>query len=299
MSVPVDTLLHVGDLHFWRVVKNPLRLLNKRFLGNLNLLLRRQREFMMGRAEPFADTLAAGKVGDLLLTGDFTSTSTDEEFTMARAFVDGLQRRGFHIALLAGNHDVYTFEAQRKKRFERYFGPFLPEQGFPARCDLAGGTPVILVHTVCPNLFSAKGRVTAETVEAVAAMLQTCPARVVVAGHYPLLTSTRSYHLSRGRRMRNAEALRHALGTSGRNILYVCGHVHRFSYTRDPVYPALEHLSTGAFFWVDKRQGHTGEFSEIDVCADGFQVFRHTHDQAWCRQGVLPDSYEVGIPLGS
>ena len=31
MTTPTDTLIHITDLHFWEVVKNPFALLNKRF----------------------------------------------------------------------------------------------------------------------------------------------------------------------------------------------------------------------------------------------------------------------------
>ncbi|HIJ65996.1 MAG TPA: hypothetical protein HPP77_08590, partial [Candidatus Hydrogenedentes bacterium] len=132
-KLPVDRLLHVADLHFWRVVFDPLRLANKRFLGNLNVALRRRHEFRMERAKPFADALAATEVRHVVLTGDFTSTSAEEEFELASEFVRGLQRRGLTLSILAGNHDVYTFEARRKRRFERCFAGLVPDTGFPAR----------------------------------------------------------------------------------------------------------------------------------------------------------------------
>ena len=243
MTEPKDVILHVADLHFWSVVRNPFKLLNKRFLGNINVFLRRRHEFPMERAEPFADYLASRGVSNVVLTGDFTSTATDEEFTMARGFVHGLSRRGLTVTLMPGNHDVYTFEAQRAGRFERYFAEHLPVDGFPARLTLPGGTPLILVQTVCPNLLSSRGHITEGMVERTAALLRRCEGPVLVAGHYPVIRHTYGYHTSQGRSLRNAESLRKVLGESGKRVLYFAGHVHRFSYTRDPDYPALQHLA--------------------------------------------------------
>ncbi|MCC6694196.1 MAG: metallophosphoesterase [Candidatus Hydrogenedentes bacterium] len=278
---PIDTLLHVADLHFWKVVANPLRLLNKRFLGNLNVWLRRGRSFPMREAALFVEALAATSANQVLLTGDFSSTSLDEEFALARRFVDALSDRGFALNLMPGNHDVYTFEARHKRRFEYHFASYVPQEGYPALRHLAGGTPLLLVPTVCPNWVSSKGRITRQETEQVGQLLDRLPPVVVVAGHYPLLEKTHGYELTRERRLRNADALRRVLGESGHTILYVAGHVHRFSYTRDPEFPNLSHLSTGAFFHINRREHIRGEFARICVLADGFEVHRHTLAESW------------------
>ena len=288
---PIDTLLHVADLHFWKVVVNPLRLLNKRFLGNLNVWLRRGRSFPMQDAVSLVDGLAATNANQVLLTGDFSSTSLDEEFALARRFVDALSGRGFALNLMPGNHDVYTFEARHKRRFEHHFASYVPQEGYPALRRLAGGTPLLLVPTVCPNWVSSKGRITRRETEQVKRLLEGLPPVVIVAGHYPLLEKTHGYELTRERRLRNAGALRTVLGESGRTILYVAGHVHRFSYTRDPDYPNLSHLSTGAFFHINRREHIRGEFARIRVFADGFDVHRHTLSESWsdatCPPGTI------------
>jgi 3',5'-cyclic AMP phosphodiesterase CpdA len=282
---PIETLIHIADIHFWRVVRNPLHLLNKRFLGNLTVLLKRRREFDMARAEPYADAIAEAAVPagakTVLLTGDFVSTSTHDEFDLAARFVRGLRARGLEVHLLPGNHDVYTFESVRRKRFERHFGEFLPPDGYPSLMRLPGGTPLILVPTVRPRHFSARGHVTEDDVAQVRQLLAQTGDRVVVAGHYPLLHRTHGYASNRWRRLENADKLRRVLGESEKQILYAAGHVHAFSYERDPVYANLEHLTTGAFFKRDARQGIAGEFTEIRVYTDRFEIYRHVHKQTW------------------
>jgi 3',5'-cyclic AMP phosphodiesterase CpdA len=285
-----DRLLHVADLHFWQVVLNPFALLNKRFLGNLNVAFRRRREFATHRAEAYSDALGATGIPSALFTGDFTSTSIEAEFAMARAFVDGVQRRGIAPIVLPGNHDVYTFEAQRARRFESHFDGLVPDQGYPSSTTLPGGTPVILVPTVSPTLLSSKGTISPEQIQAAAALLDACDGPVVVAAHYPVLHHTYGYASGPGRRLRNAQSLREMLGASGRTVLYVCGHVHRFSHVQDPDFPSLQHLSTGAFFRNDRHNGTQGEFSEIHVADGAFHVLHHVNAGTWKRELSTPNS---------
>ena len=284
-----DRLLHIADLHFWSVVWNPFALANKRFLGNLNVLFRRARHFLMARAEPFADYAASLGTPAVLLTGDFTSTSTETEFRMARGFVDGLVRRGLEVTLIPGNHDVYTFRAAREGRFEYYFGLYLPPEGYPAAQKLRGGTSLVLVPTVCPNLVSSAGHISAADVAATEALLRQASDPVIVGAHYPVMHETDAYASSRNRRLRHAEDLRRALGQCGKRVLYVAGHVHRFSYTRDPEFPNVFHLSTGAFFYHHPRKNCFGELSEIAVTASGFRVRSHIYrNDAWEQQEGCP-----------
>jgi hypothetical protein len=281
LQPPRETVVHIGDVHFWRIVINPLRLMNKRFFGNLTVLFKRRREFLMDHAEPFANAVAATGARSVLLTGDFASTSTDEEFASAVYFVRGLRGRGLAVHLLPGNHDVYTFEAFRARRFERHFAEFLPRRGYPALVSLPGGTPLILLPTVCPRHFSARGLVTPKTVDTVREMLKACGPMVLVAAHYPLLHRTHGYVSHPFRRLANAPALRKMLGESGKRVCYAAGHVHRFSHERDQDYPMLEHLTTGGFFRFDPKSGTQGEFSEIRIFPERFEFRRHVYRAGW------------------
>ena len=281
----VETVIHIADIHFWRIVRNPISLLNKRFLGNLTVLLRRRYDFDIAQAEPYADAVAevAASAGakTVLLTGDFVSTSSHEEFELAVRFVRGLRERGLEIRLVPGNHDVYTFESVRRKRFEHYFGEFLPPDGYPSVMRLPGGTPLILAPTVRPRYFSARGHVTEKEVEQVGQLLTQIEGQALVAGHYPLLHRTQAYVSNRWRQLQNAGKLRRVLGESQKHILYAAGHVHAFSYERDPTYANLEHLTTGAFFKRDVRLGIAGEFTEIQIFMDRFEIYRHVYKQQW------------------
>ncbi len=276
-----DSFLHLTDFHFWEIVLNPLRLLNKRAIGAANVLLKRRYEFLTDRAASYAEYAAGLGIRQVLITGDFASTATETEMAQGAAFVRSLEQHGLRPIVIAGNHDVYTFESRRKKRFERHFGPWLPEKPLPCIHTLDGGTPVLFVPTVCPNYITSKGRISDAEVRSVEALLDTVDAPVIVAGHYPLLQRTYGYEINPGRRLRNAEVLRRALGRSGPKVLYISGHVHRFSYVQDDTYPSLSHLTTGAFFRRDLASGLEGEFSEVHLEGEAVRVIRHVHRGEW------------------
>ena len=282
MTTPTDTLIHITDLHFWSFVRNPMALLNKRFLGNINVLYRRRHEFHMERARPFGEHLASLGIEDLLIGGDFTSTATPREYQMSRDYVDTLKDHGLNIHLLPGNHDVYTFESVRCRRFNEYFGDFKSPEEYPHRRNLPGGTPLILVPTVCPNWLSSAGSISDREIAATRELLEACPdGPILVAGHYPILHETHAYRSGASRQLRNANALRRALGESGKQILYVAGHVHRFSYTQDADYPGLQHMTTGAYFLQRPGESDRGAFTTIHVHPDAFHVDWHRYTEEW------------------
>jgi 3',5'-cyclic AMP phosphodiesterase CpdA len=287
MSV-IDSFLHATDFHFWEIVRDPRLLCNKRIIGAANVWFRRRNEFHQDRAFQWLDAMAATGVHHAVLGGDFTSTSTVNEFTRAREWVEQLVARGIEPWLYPGNHDVYTFESVRHGRFEQFLGKWLPDAALPARAQLPGGTPMVFVPTACPNVLSSRGRIRTSELAAAGKLIASADEPLVVTGHYPVLERTKAYRIDRNRQLRNAAALRQLLGESGRKILYVSGHVHRFSYEADPRYPNLTHLTTGTFMGGDHVPGKQGEFSEIQIADGGFRVFRHRKTADWIREEIAP-----------
>ena len=294
----IDSLVHITDLHFWEVVWNPLHLLNKRALGNFNVWYRRRHEFIHEHEKPFADTIAATGIKQAYISGDFCSTATAKEFREGAKFIHALEKHGMDVIAIPGNHDVYTHESVRRRRFERYLGDWYPEEGLPARRKLPGGTDLLLVPTVCPNFISSRGVITPVEIEGVVEHLRRCASPVIVSGHYPVLNETYTYRTTGGRELRNAHRLRRALGESGKDILYICGHVHRFSYVQDDLYPNLKHLTSGALFRLAHETKSRGEFTEVHREDGGFSIIRHMYREDWsCRKEPLREHPMRNEPL--
>lgn len=275
-----DRVIHITDLHFWAVSLNPALLLGKRALGMANLVLRRRRHFRTELAERFARDLAATGVKTVIAGGDLSTTSLDGEFLAAAAFLDRLKELGMRVYAIPGNHDVYTFSSARRRLFERRLGAHMPGADLPARVLLPGGTPVVFVPTSGPNVLTSRGRILAGEIDRAAALVADAPAGpVLVAGHYPLLPRTAAYAQGWSHRLARADALRRALGGTGRTLLYAAGHVHRFSLTRDPDWRAMTHLTSAPLFYHGR--GQSGAYSTLAARPDGFQVWKHLFDGEW------------------
>ncbi len=282
-----DTFLHLTDFHFWEIVFNPFRLLNKRMLGNANVIYKRRKEFVLERANEYLEYAVSLGAPTAILSGDFCSTATEKEMAAGAKLAKALEDRGLDVIAIPGNHDVYTIESVRKRRFERHFDAWYPDEGLPARRVLPGGLDLVFVPTVCPD-FQSRGRITAVEVEGVKEHLRNTGPHVVVVGHYPLLYETYGYQSNPPRRLRGAELLRTALGVCGKTILYISGHVHRFSYVTDPQHANLRHLTTGAFLRTAPESNSVGEFSQITSNNGEFEIIRHIKRDKWIPEVVEP-----------
>ncbi len=107
---------------------NPHRLGWRRAVAQLELKgLGRARQF--DEAERLLARIA-GQVGRLgvdhvVLTGDLTALAMDEEFERAKAALGPLALDPSRLSVIPGNHDRYTVNSARQRRFERYFGNLL------------------------------------------------------------------------------------------------------------------------------------------------------------------------------
>lgn len=291
-----DVIVHLTDLHFWSLTFNPLRLLNKRLLGQLNVLFHRRRHFDTSDPERLIRRLTELEASLTLLTGDFASTALREEFDQAAGFLAMLKQAGYDTALLPGNHDRYTYGATRQRLFESVLYTYCPAKGWPHVARAKEHTPLLLLDQARPNALSAKGKMSA----ADCAVVERCLAElaregrpIVVAGHYPLLDATPAYSLRPGRRLQGAARLRQLLGECGAPMLYVFGHVHRNCYLRDPRHPRLFHLGSYPPF-MRLSDGAAGlAFTQISINEERFQVQRHWHTQSHGWQSEITPPEEM------
>jgi hypothetical protein len=272
-----DAFIHITDLHFWEIVKNPLWLLNKRIIGNVNVILKRRHDFNMDRAEGYAEYVNSLDIEHVIITGDISSTATRREFQRGVDFIRLVEAGGKTVSVIPGNHDVYTFATTRRKVFEKYYSPWMPKQPLPCTQHLPNGTPFVYVPTVCPNYLSSQGHISRTDVASTVRQVQALPDPALVIAHYPILNKTSAYTVNKNRQLLQAEDLRQALGESGKELLYVCGHVHRFSDEVDELYPNIRHLTTGAFFRTAPESESDGDFSVVEVNGGTFTITRHLH----------------------
>ncbi|HOH31273.1 MAG TPA: metallophosphoesterase [Candidatus Hydrogenedentes bacterium] len=280
-------ILHISDLHFWTITCNPFYLLNKRLIGNLNLVTCRRRHIRQERAGSFIE-LMKGLCPDVVLVGgDLTTTALDSEYEKASGFLSRLQTVCPDIYVIPGNHDYYTFESQRKGRFEKYLGRYNPLSDPFVSYHSINDIALVCLSTVRPNLFSSRGFISKPHRDAAQKILwELQEQQVIVLAHYPCLYTTPEYHTGLTRRLEGALPLREMLGGVGRSILYLAGHVHVFSHGCDPVYANVTQVTTAPLFYEKNKQ--PGGFTEIVTDKDELKIFPWTYDEGWtrCRESL-------------
>jgi 3',5'-cyclic AMP phosphodiesterase CpdA len=115
--------LHTSDIHLLDLAGvGPLRYLNKRLTGGINLALRRRTSHQGGLFDRMMELVEPLRVERVVVTGDLTNLALEPEFELVRKKLEGLP---VPATVIPGNHDVYTRGSARAGRFERYMAPFM------------------------------------------------------------------------------------------------------------------------------------------------------------------------------
>ena len=191
----------------------------------------------------------------ILITGDLTTTALETEFQGARLALADLLADRERTTVLPGNHDRYTTNSVRSKKFEAYFGEFAPRVAYPWLRFLDDHTAILGLDPTRSHI-SARGFLPpAQLVEAqeLFEAQKDRIHRLIVACHYPV-TAPRFYQSELNfKRLKNAADLRTWLAGIGPHV-YCCGHVHAAWALVPPEMPNQLCLNSGAPLLRD----HTG-----------------------------------------
>jgi 3',5'-cyclic AMP phosphodiesterase CpdA len=278
-------IIHLSDIHVWRVQTNPLRLLNKRAVGVFSLIVGRAKRFRLERLVEVVERARALEPDHVLITGDLTTTALPREFEDARTALAPLLADSTRVTVIPGNHDRYTSGSVRYKVFEEYFGEFMPSPIFPWLRPLDGRTAILGLDATRSHI-SATGRIPEDQLQAARSLMEEVRPRVprlIVASHYPVLAPPAYATELAKKRMKNAEEVRAWLETLGPHV-YCCGHVHAAWGYRPPGWPDHLSLNSGAPLLRDPTGLRPPGFLEITLHDSDVSVVHH----AW-----LGDDWEV------
>ena len=220
-------IIHLSDVHVWRLDYNPLHLLNKRVIGMFELLTRRARKFRLERLRDVVGRVRDLGADHILVTGDLTTTALPAEFRDAREALADLLADPGRVTVIPGNHDRYTVGSVRHKQFETWFGAYAPSTTYPWLRPLDRDTAVLGLDATRSHI-SATGRLPEAQLDAARALLagaSTRPRRLIVACHYPLDAPPAYQHELSAKRLKNAGLVSDWLSTVGPHV-FCCGHVH-------------------------------------------------------------------------
>ncbi len=235
---------HISDLHILELDKpRPLKFLNKRLVGGLNLLLKRSNAHSSKVVERAIEHLDDHDVDHIVISGDLTNLALDSEFAAARTVVDGLRGGPDRVSIVPGNHDYYTPGAARNGRFERHFQPYLKsdlpryqlDEGYPF-CHLRDDVAIIGLNSgiATPWLF-ATGRVGPDELRAAERLLDDPEVQrrfKIVVVHHPLLPDEH-HSIQFNRRLLNAAEVLEMVRRKDVDLV-LHGHNHYFSVLQVP-----------------------------------------------------------------
>lgn len=245
-------IAHLSDLHLLSLdgVRWPA-FVNKRWIGGLNLLVKRSRHHHTHVFQAMVQDINAQAMDHVVCTGDLTNLGLEAEFRFARSCFDALSLGPAGVTVIPGNHDTYVREAPRLfgKIFAEYCRPdpdwaagaggkVAKKTGKAGRTGKAGETvwPTVRVrgHVAIIGLrsamptpwFTAYGRIEAAQLERLRAVLASPELqgklRLVLIHHPPAGQVAR--HRLRG--LRGWRALARVLGETGAELV-LHGHEHR------------------------------------------------------------------------
>lgn len=112
---------HISDLHWLDLSgARPSDFLNKRLSGGFNLIAGRAKKHAPGAVIDALRALRDQNADHLIVTGDLTNLALPGEFQSVMETID----RYFSAdcrTIVPGNHDFYTRESAKAKRFEQFF----------------------------------------------------------------------------------------------------------------------------------------------------------------------------------
>ncbi len=216
----------IGDIHLFTLKVHPSRLLGKRLLGQSNLWMNRRFRFNHGMLEPVINKVRELQLDLVLLSGDVTTTSLEDEFTDVVRYLKPLSLE-VPVLVVPGNHDRYTYRSARKRRVETLLGGLMPER-FPHFRVLSDRWRLMALDAAQPQIVMSRGALGKDQLAAAGTILEQLAADhgLIVLCHYPaiippMVPSSWAHDLA------EARALSNLLAASRARIVYLHGHIHR------------------------------------------------------------------------
>lgn len=242
--------VHVGDLHFWRFTKNPLRMINKRFMGIGNLALRRARIFRQELAPFLSEKIQQLDPDWYLFSGDLTTTSLRKEFEAASEFLQPyLDSKPDSVLYVPGNHDRYTLRDHRKFHLETHLTWLGKDFKWPYAKEISEGVHVIGLDATTPNGMGSFGKVDEQEfrfIEEYWEKNRSSIKSLVLLCHFPPEAPIELIKHDRGVQLKGGMKLLKLLKKLEVPVYYLHGHHHFRWIWRSPIAENVVYLNAGA-----------------------------------------------------
>jgi 3',5'-cyclic AMP phosphodiesterase CpdA len=229
-------IAHISDLHITSPSFNPLQIFSKEIIGNMNYFLNRRKSFDPKFIYDWLDFVESLNIDLVIVSGDFSTTSSSKELELARTWIQAVKKRGIDLFAIPGNHDSYTSHSYRNKSFYTFLGSVLDFRGdenIPFSLDEHGlivkkinkDLWIIGLDTTCtPSLLLSQGKFSLPLEDALQKALSYIPkeAKVIVVNHFSLFAQENS-----AKDLLQKERLTDLLKLHPQIAFYLHGHTHR------------------------------------------------------------------------
>ena len=181
---------HISDIHWLDTTgARPLDFLNKRLSGAFNLLVGRAKKHSKETAKLALETLKDKAVDHLIVAGDLSNLALPGEFSAVKSVLN-TYFEDTQMTIVPGNHDFYTRESLKARRFEQMIYAKRPgdlDLGTDAVwpfVDIRGDVALIGLNSAQPRpWFVAAGRLGETQLEA----LEHALARPELSGKFKIV----------------------------------------------------------------------------------------------------------------
>ena len=227
-------IAHISDLHIPCAGDWPWRnmIFNKRLTGAANLLTFRNDAPPFEVCEELVEDLRSQDIDHVILTGDLTNLSLEEEFERAHSLLSTIGDAS-KLSLIPGNHDKYVEQSVEDERFEFWFGPWMHGEGsedhsYPYAKSIAEGVRLMGLCSAIPTPpFMSWGRLgEAQLTRLVGTARDTAaPGEFTIAALHHNLHPRGSARKDWSTMLKDREAFKDALFEARINLV-VHGHTH-------------------------------------------------------------------------
>ena len=226
-------IAQISDLHFSRLTYGLSQFFSKQWIGNLNLLFSRQKDYVPENLNLLPGLFKDLNVHYVIVCGDVSTTSQRSEFALASHFVQHLAASDASPIVVPGNHDHYTKKAYKQKWFYDFFpshfsSPIkkfnLKDHGVAAKFLENGWWVVTLDTALATSLISSKGYFSPFIEFNLEELLSQIPDKdsVILVNHFPFFQNE-----SPRKALIRGPELQALIRRSPKIKFYLHGHSHR------------------------------------------------------------------------
>ena len=201
-------------------------MISRRIMGQSNLWLNRRFRFNHQLLDPIFDRVRDMKPDLILLSGDVTTTSLEDEFLDIERYLRPLSEE-FRTILVPGNHDRYTFRSAKARRIEQMLHGILPDE-FPHFEHLVGRWNLLALDSATPGFMLSRGALGPTQMEGLRHRLSelTPDDGLIVLCHYPVALP-KGVPSSWAHSLAEEKDLRQMLSVAPPRVVFLHGHIHR------------------------------------------------------------------------